>query len=128
MQGVGTTYTVNVLNLHLTNRALFQASVKWLFGGFNATLLAFGQSGVGKSSMLFAEGSHAEQPLFHSILQQIFAQEPPAAQGRRIGFSCWEILQHQAVDLLAGPCQQDNPPQVGSHHIVDFPSYMSEVF
>ena len=99
-----------------TNFALFQASVDWLFDGFNATLLAFGQSGMGKSATLFAEGSHVEQPLFHSILQQMFAQKLPAAHGgqsHRIGFSCWELLHHQVFDLLADPCQQDGPNQVG---------------
>lgn len=105
-----------MVNPRTTNHVLFQECVSWLLEGFNATLLAFGQSGLGKSSTLLAEGSHADQPLFHSILQQIFAQELPAAHGRqtrRIGFSFWEVLKHQVVDLLAGPCQQDNPPQVG---------------
>lgn len=71
---------------------------------------------MGKSSTLFAEGSQAEQPLLHSILQQMFAQQLTAARGRqthRIGLSCWEVLQHQLVDLLADPCQQDNSSQVG---------------
>ena len=94
---------------------LFQAPVDWLFDGFNATLFAYGQSGTGKSVTLFAEGCNAEQPLFHSIMQRIFAQKLPAAHGghtHRIGFSYWEVLQHQVLDLLAPSCQELGPNQV----------------
>lgn len=94
---------------------MFQAPVDWLFDGFNATLFAYGHSGTGKSATLFAEGCNAEQPLFHSIIQQIFAQKLPTAYGgqtHRIGFSCWALLQHQVFDLLAPPCQEGAPNQV----------------
>ena len=104
------------INTNSTPHCSVQASANWLLDGFNATLLAFGQSGTGKSSTLFSEGAHAEQPLLHSMVQQVFAQKLPAGHGgqtHRIGFSCWEVLHHQVVDLLADPCQQNKPLQVG---------------
>lgn len=104
------------INSNSTQHCSVQASVNWLFDGFNATLLVFGQSGTGKSSTLFSEGAHAEQPLLRSMVQQIFAQKLPEGHGgqpQRIGFSCWEVLHHQVVDLLADPCQQNEPLQVG---------------
>ncbi|KAL3133654.1 microtubule motor activity, variant 2 [Trebouxia sp. C0010 RCD-2024] len=101
-------------SLSILTDTLGQAPVDWLFDGFNATLFAYGHSGTGKSATLFAEGCNAEQPLFHSIIQQIFAQKLPTAYGgqtHRIGFSCWALLQHQVFDLLAPPCQEGAPNQ-----------------
>lgn len=96
-----------------TSRCHLQESVYWLVDGFNATLLAFGQSAAGKSTTLFGEQCSAEQPLLFSVLQQIFAQTAGhAQQTHRVGLSCWEVVQHQVADLLVEPCQSIVPGQV----------------
>ncbi len=78
--------------------------------GFNATLLAFGQSGTGKSATLLGGQSDEQEPLVHQMLHSLFSS--CSSTVHRIGLSCWELVQHQVVDLLADGSQQPSKGQV----------------
>ena len=76
-----------------------QAAAEWVLEGFSATLLAFGQSGTGKSSTLFGPKCSSTEPILPAVLHSLF--NSCSSNSLRVGVSCWEIVQHELVDLLA---------------------------
>ena len=112
----------------------------WVWRGFNATLVSFGQQGTGKSYTLYNDGLSLSFPqdrglaaesgvdescgLLIRILADLFsriAKERREDGGGRpkykVGLSCWEILGNKTVDLLkpfsayASPSRQDRAAQ-----------------
>ena len=70
----------------------------WLLDGFNATVLASGQSGTGKSASLLGAQSVSVEPLLPKMLHSLFSRCNTAKH--QVGLSVWEIMQQQLVDLL----------------------------
>ncbi|KAL0039884.1 hypothetical protein WJX77_010830 [Trebouxia sp. C0004] len=89
-----------------------QAAAKWVLEGFNATLLAFGQSGAGKSSTLFGPQRNDVEPILPAVLHSLF--NSCGSSSLRVGMSCWEIVQHEIADLLADSSHQLPMYQGGS--------------
>ena len=100
-----------VPELNLSEGIHVQAAVEWLLDGFNATLLAVGQSGTGKSTTLLGAQSDTVQPLLPAMLHSLFGSGTSAQC--RISLSCWEVVQHQLVDLLTDGAHQQLASQVG---------------
>ncbi len=88
----------------------FQAAAEWVLEGFNATLLAFGQSGTGKSSTLFGPQCNSAEPILPAVLHSLF--NSCSSHNFRVGVSCWEIVQHELADLLADSSHQLSMYQV----------------
>ena len=83
-------------------------ALNWLLDGFNASFVAFGQVGTGKTHTLFGEGVGPggihEHGLFASIAAQLFQRvEASSAGAYVIGISAWDVLNNDTYDLLAYP-------------------------
>ena len=68
--------------------------------GFNSTVIAFGQSGVGKTQCLFGPWSWLpetpEQPVLMSVLEQVFKLALlHGFDAFQFGLSCWELVNDQ---------------------------------
>ncbi len=87
-----------------------QAAAEWVLEGFSAALLAFGQSGTGKSSTLFGPQHSSTEPILPAVLHSLF--NSCSSNSLRVGVSCWEIVQHELVDLLADSSHQLSTYQV----------------
>lgn len=87
-----------------------QAAAEWVLEGFSATLLAFGQSGTGKSSTLFGPQHSSTEAILPAVLHSLF--NSCTSNSLRVGVSCWEIVQHELVDLLA-----DSPHQLSMYQV-----------
>ncbi|QDZ22292.1 kinesin-like protein [Chloropicon primus] len=95
----------------------------WVWRGFNATLISFGQQGTGKSYTLYNDGVSLSFPqerslvgendvdescgLLMRILADLFSrmekerrEDGEAESKYAVGLSCWEILGSKTVDLL----------------------------
>ena len=96
----------------------------WVWRGFNATLVSFGQQGTGKSYTLFNDSTSLSFPhdrvsgsgangvdescgMLVRILSDLFAridkdqrEGDDPRQRYKVGLSCWEILGNKTVDLL----------------------------
>ncbi|KAL0034025.1 hypothetical protein WJX79_004031 [Trebouxia sp. C0005] len=89
-----------------------QAAAEWVLEGFSATVLAFGQSGTGKSSTLFGPQCNSAEPILPAVLHSLF--NSCSSDIFRVGVSCWEIVQHELADLLADSSHQLSAYQGGS--------------
>ncbi|KAL0045383.1 hypothetical protein WJX82_005375 [Trebouxia sp. C0006] len=89
-----------------------QAAAEWVLEGFSAALLAFGQSGTGKSLTLFGPQHSSTEPILPAVLHSLF--NSCSSNSLRVGVSCWEIVQHELVDLLADSSHQLSTYQGGS--------------
>ncbi len=87
-----------------------QAAAAWVLEGFSATLLAFGQSGTGKSSTLFGPHCNSAEPILPAVLHSLF--NSCSSNSSRVGVSCWEIVQHEVADLLPDSSHQLSMYQV----------------
>ncbi|KAK3276662.1 hypothetical protein CYMTET_15286 [Cymbomonas tetramitiformis] len=79
--------------------------IDWFIAGFNATVIAFGQAGTGKTYTLHGPGGHAQQEHENGLIVQIFTNlfQHIAAnnvQGAKVGLSCWELRQNETFDLF----------------------------
>jgi len=88
----------------------FQAAAEWVLEGFSATLLAFGQSGTGKSSTLFGPQRNNVEPILPAVLHSLF--NSCSSNSLKVGVSCWEIVQHELADLLTDSSHQLSMYQV----------------
>jgi hypothetical protein len=76
-------------------------AVEWLLDGFGAVILAFGQSGTGKSYTLFQQHEGEEGLLFRALtmlFQRIFVSSDYSYF--TLGISCWDIHKNDVIDLL----------------------------
>ena len=77
----------------------------WWVAGWNATVVAHGETGSGKTLSLLGAGraheaEHGRDGLLMQMLERVFERVPSAQL--RLGISCWEVRHTGAVDLLAG--------------------------
>ena len=76
--------------------------MEWVWEGFNATLVAFGQGGTGKTRALYGpDAAGAGEGLFHWVVQELFHRVAEERKGCYVGLSAWEIVANDTVDLLA---------------------------
>ena len=121
----------------------------WIWRGFNATLVSFGQQGTGKSYTLYNDGISLSFPqdgglvrengmdescgLLVRILSDLFTRieegnmEAGSGQQKyKVGLSCWEILGSKTVDLLkpysayASPSPSERERQRESQDSADY--------
>ncbi|CAD7695446.1 unnamed protein product [Ostreobium quekettii] len=77
------------------SRCLGQNVMAWLLEGFNATIVAFGQSGTGKTRALLG----SPNSLLAWILQSLF-RRASVGESMTIALSLWEVFRDQVVDLI----------------------------
>lgn len=81
--------------------------IDWLWDGFNALLLGYGQTGTGKTHCLFGGSSYGpaseHDGLLHHILLTILERSKETRGGGcTVGLQCWEVQGEKTVDLLRG--------------------------
>ncbi|GAQ79779.1 hypothetical kinesin-like protein [Klebsormidium nitens] len=81
--------------------------IDWLWDGFNALLLGYGQTGTGKSHSLFGGSSYGpaseQDGLMHHILSTLLERSKKTESGScTVGLQCWEVRGEKTVDLLRG--------------------------
>ena len=128
------TYEVSAaLGEHTSEGELWEAlgapALDWWLGGFSALVLALGQAGAGKTHSLFGgagagagggRGGGGEGPgagLFGRLVGELFRALGEALRSgeARLALSCWEVVGHEAVDLLpAGGAPLRGAPAGGS--------------
>ena len=72
-------------------------ALTWWWGGFSATVLAYGPSRTGKSFSLFGDGNGGQ---VHKILVKLFERIENCVSDVTLAMSCWELKRDSAVDLL----------------------------
>ena len=85
--------------------SLGNAALEWVLQGFNATVVAHGETGSGKTHSLFGPHgvlgrSFAEQALCGRVLETLFNLMTPSSP-LSVAISCWEVRHSGVVDLLA---------------------------
>ena len=81
-------------------------ALDWVLSGFNAAIIAHGESGSGKTQAMFGTGStpppSSEQSnLCALLLERLFNIAAVPSSGLTLGLSCFEVRQSGVVDLLA---------------------------
>jgi hypothetical protein len=81
-----------------------QEALQWVLDGFDATVVAFGESGTGKTACLFGDGQAADSPcpmaLLPWTLLQLHQRGVLAHGGDYdVGIACWELLQGRCAEL-----------------------------
>lgn len=117
------TYQVSAaLGEHASDEELWGSlgapALEWWLGGFGATVMALGQAGVGKSHSLFGGSSDGGRPgagLLGRLVGELFRDLGEALQSgeARLALSCWEVVGHEAVDLLSADLPPDAKPGGG---------------
>jgi len=117
-----------VFPAHSTQNDVYQlvgeSALEWLWEGFNATILAYGLSGTGKTYSLFGHGVVGElngEGLCPRILAALFNRiaHAGAPDTFTVGMSCWDVHGSHAVDLLAADAEA---PTVSRLVAVNVPS------
>ena len=90
--------------------------VEWVWDGFNASVIANGESGSGKSFTLVGNNCGLSGMILASLFHRRQTYEDPTAIS--IALSAWEIRGNQLIDLLSS----DNKPPISSknHSQFDF--------
>jgi hypothetical protein len=94
-----------VLGPLASDQDLFQtlggSVLEWLLSGFNASVIAYGQVGTGKTHSLFGNGVQ-NAGLFGHTLEGIFkhVHESGTPWLFNVGLSCWEVLGNEVIDLF----------------------------
>jgi len=89
-------------------------ALDWLWDGFNATIIAHGQSGTGKTYTLHGHGIVGElegEGLCPRILAALYNRIAHSQNGNvfTVGMSCWDVHAADVVDLLS---DHEGQPQV----------------
>eukprot|EP00698_Gefionella_okellyi_P000879 TRINITY_DN10768_c0_g1_i1.p1 TRINITY_DN10768_c0_g1~~TRINITY_DN10768_c0_g1_i1.p1 ORF type:complete len:831 (-),score=195.50 TRINITY_DN10768_c0_g1_i1:358-2850(-) len=87
---------------------LGEDALDWIWDGFNASVVAHGQTGTGKSYSLFGHGVIGEADgegicprLLAALYNRIDHTQHPDFY--TVGISCWDVQANDVVDLLADP-------------------------
>jgi hypothetical protein len=79
--------------------------VDWLWAGFNALILGYGQTGTGKTHSLFGQSPYVpaseQEGLLTHILSALFEKSREGGECK-VGLQCWEVRGEKTVDLLRG--------------------------
>lgn len=97
-----------------------EEALDWLWDGFNATVVAHGQCGTGKTYTLHGHGVVGEvegEGLCPRLLSALYNRIAHSQHGDAftVGISCWDVHASDVVDLLA---DNEGKPQVISNNRV----------
>jgi len=81
-------------------------ALEWLWDGFNACIMAYGQTGMGKTQALFGEDGVCDVTL-QSLFNKINASKESAAN-YTVGISYWDLHDNNVVDVLPFETQKSS--------------------
>ena len=96
-----------------------ESALDWLWDGFNAAIIAHGQTQTGKTYSLFGHstvGDSGGEGICLRLLAALFnriAHAVPAPEAFTVGMSCWDVHGQFVTDLLT-------PEAAGTLHFLVF--------